>query len=63
MPVIPTKVESIPTTFPRAFPLVAQSNDLDDNFGCSCKGRGLMDPGVSPRGETVRQAGSVSGPS
>jgi hypothetical protein len=34
MPAIPTTVESTPTTFTPAFPLVAQTNDFDDIFAC-----------------------------
>jgi len=35
MPVIPTGVESTPTTFTPAFPFVAQTNDFDDVFACA----------------------------
>jgi hypothetical protein len=34
MPVLPTGVESTPTTFTPAFPFVAQTNDFDDVFAC-----------------------------
>jgi hypothetical protein len=35
MPVLPTGVESTPTTFTPAFPFVAQTNDFDDVFACA----------------------------
>ncbi|WP_233864063.1 hypothetical protein [Paraburkholderia adhaesiva] len=35
MPVLPTGVESTPTTFTPAFPYVAQTNDFDDVFACA----------------------------
>ncbi|RKF49169.1 hypothetical protein [Paraburkholderia fungorum] len=35
IPVIPTPVESTPTTFTPAFPFVAQTNDFDDVFACA----------------------------
>lgn len=35
MPVLPTGVESTPTTFTPAFPFVAQTNDFDDVFACT----------------------------
>lgn len=35
MPVLPTGVESTPTSFTPAFPFVAQTNDFDDVFACA----------------------------
>lgn len=35
MPVLPTGVESTPTTFTPAFPFAAQTNDFDDVFACA----------------------------
>lgn len=35
MPVLPTGVESTPTTFTPAFPFVAQTSDFDDVFACA----------------------------
>jgi hypothetical protein len=35
MPVLPTRVESTPTTFTPAFAFVGQTNDFDDVFACA----------------------------